>query len=326
MRLLPCAALLGLLGCGGGSSTPPEGDIPCTPGPGTDLELYPVATGLTRPVFITAPPGDSRLFIVEQPGRIRVMRDGGLVETPFLAIEDLVNDNGSEQGLLGLAFHPGYASNGRFFVYYTRDSDDYEVVVEYRVSAGDPDVADPASASVILEMQDPAANHNGGMLAFRDGLLYIAAGDGGGGGDQFDNGQNLTSLLAKILRIDVDSDTPYGIPAGNPYADSANGPEDPRPELWVWGLRNPWRFSFDRETGDLYIGDVGQDNVEEVDVQEAGSAGGENYGWSTMEGSTCYNAGSCDMTGLELPIAEYDHGEGCSVTGEVRSNPSSLSF
>jgi glucose/arabinose dehydrogenase len=320
MRLLPCAAWLGLLGlpaCGGGSSKPPEADIPCTPGSGTDLELYPVASGLSDPVLVTAPPGDPRLFILEQRGRIRVMREGVLVDTPFLDIEGQVLDGG-ERGLLGLAFHPDYAGNGRFFVYYTRDSDTHQVVAEYAVSEGSPDEADPTSERVLLDMDDPASNHNGGMLAFgpRDGLLYISTGDGGGGGDEFGTGQNLTSLVAKILRVDVDGGQPYGIPSGNPYADSENGAEDPRPEIWVWGLRNPWRFSFDRQTGDLYIADVGQGAIEEIDVQPAGSGGGENYGWSVMEGTACYGGGGCDMTGLELPVAEYAHDNGrCSVSG-----------
>ncbi|HTM18860.1 MAG TPA: PQQ-dependent sugar dehydrogenase, partial [Kofleriaceae bacterium] len=275
MRRVPLVVLLA--GCGG-SSRPPEADIPCTPGPGTDLELYPVATGLSEPVLVTAAPGDARLFIIEQGGRIRVMIDGRLAEEPFLDITPKISCCG-ERGLLGLAFHPGYADNGRFFVYYTRAADGDQVLAEYHVSADDPNRAVDDDERLLLEMADPASNHNGGMLAFRDGLLYISTGDGGGAGGEFGTTQNLSSLLAKILRIDVDGGDPYAIPPGNPWADSANGPDDPRPEIWVWGLRNPWRYSFDRQTGDLYIGDVGQDSWEELDYTKKGTAGLENYGW-----------------------------------------------
>jgi glucose/arabinose dehydrogenase len=296
MRRLIAAALL--CACGNPPAHLPA-DVACTPGPGTALALHEVASGLTDPLLVTAPPGDHRLFIVERPGRIRIVRDGALREQPFLAIEDLVEDLGLEQGLLGLAFHPGYADNGRLFVYYTRQSDAYQVLAEYRVSPDDGDRADPDSAQLLLELEDPASNHNGGMLAFgpRDGLLYVSTGDGGGRNDEYGNGQNLDSPWGKLLRLDVDAAAP-------------------QPEIWAWGLRNPWRFSFDRATGDLYIGDVGQKAYEEIDVVPADSPGGTNFGWSTMEGIICFFTGGCDMTGLTLPVFAYPHsGAVCSVTG-----------
>ncbi len=315
MRLLLAAAAL-LIACGSPPSHLPA-DLACVPGPGTELELYPVASGLKDPVFITAPPGDHRMFILEQPGRIRILRAGALVERPFLAIEDLVEDLAIEQGLLGLAFHPDFAGNGRFFVYYSKDGGASQVVAEYRVAADDPDVADAGSARVLLDIADPFGSHNAGMIAFgpRDGYLYIATGDGGGRNDEFGNGQNLTSLWGKILRIDVDGGEPYAIPPGNPYADSANGPDDPRPETWAWGLRNPWRFSFDRDTGDMFIGDVGQKAYEEINVLRAGDPGGTNFGWSTMEGIICFFTGGCDMNGLTGPVVAYPHSGTCAVIG-----------
>lgn len=324
-----CICALLAMGCGSSSSKPPDDAHPpsdaepvrdgpvadCTPVSGTDVGLELVASGLSRPVFVSSPPDDARLFILEQPGRIRIFKDGTLLEQPFLDIEDQVLSTGNEQGLLGLAFHPEYAQNGRFFINYTaREPRHDTVIAEYRVSA-DPDVAETAEKQLFpTPINQPNSNHNGGMLAFGpDGYLYIGLGDGGGANDPDETGQDPTSLLGSMLRIDVDGGDPYGIPSDNPYA----GGGDERPEIWAIGLRNPWRFSFDRDTGDLYIADVGQGDWEEVSVQPASSTGGENYGWNTMEGSSCFDPEEgCDTTGLTLPAAEYDHGgDRCSITG-----------
>ena len=267
-----------------------------------------LAGGLTSPIFVAAPPGDtSRLFVVLQGGVVRVVRQGTLLATPFLDASALVSCCG-ERGLLGLAFHPQFATNGYFFVDYTDVAGNTQVV-RYRVSAN-PDLADPASATGILSQTQPYTNHNGGMLAFGpDGFLYVGLGDGGSGGDPQGNGQNLGTLLGKILRIDVDGGSPYAVPPTNPFVAQSGA----RPEVWVWGLRNPWRFSFDRTTGELYIGDVGQNSREEIDV-EPPATGGRNYGWNLMEGTACYQAG-CSSTGLTLPALDYLHSDGCSVTG-----------
>jgi len=254
--------------------------------------------------------GSGRLFVIEQPGRIRIVENGELLPDPFLDIEPLVNSRGNEQGLLGLAFHPDYAANGLFFVNYTDVNGD-TVVARYAVSADDPSRADPASAKIILQVDQPFPNHNGGDLVFGpDGYLYIGLGDGGSGGDPQGNGQNLNALLGKMLRIDVNHGDPYAIPPDNPFAGRAGA----RPEIWAYGLRNPWRYSFDRATGDLYIADVGQNAYEEVDFQPADSRGGENYGWNKYEGFHAYDGGATD--GLTMPVAEYAHAVGgCSVTG-----------
>jgi glucose/arabinose dehydrogenase len=278
--------------------------------PPPPVNLRPIASGLNHPVFLTnAGDGSGRLFLVEKPGTIRIVKDGALLADPFLDIRDLVKSTGSEQGLLGLAFDPGYAADGRFFVNYI-DRDGNTVVARYRVSSADPDRADPASGTAILAINQPYPNHNGGDMVFGpDGYLYIGTGDGGSEGDPLGNGQRLDTLLGKLLRLDVQGDT-YAIPADNPFLNR----QDARPEIWAYGLRNPWRFSFDRETGDLYIGDVGQDSYEEIDFQPPGSHGGENYGWNIMEGFHPYKGGS--VGGLAPPVAEYDHTEGnCSVTG-----------
>lgn len=304
---------------------PPDAPVAdCTPTPGTDLVLDPIATGLSQPLFVTAPPDDPRLFIVERSGVIKVVENGVLLTTPFLDLSDQVEDQESEQGLLGLAFHPQYAQNGRFFVDYiaprpTPGDDDFTVVAEYKVSPGDGNVADPTEKS-LLTVNQPRINHNGGMLAFGpDGLLYIGLGDSGGGNDPDDDAENTTTLRGAILRIDIDNGDPYGIPASNPFAGSANGPTDPRPEIWAFGLRNPWRFSFDRQTGDLYIADVGQRALEEIDVQPADAPGGQNYGWDIFEADSCVEpdaVNGCSTTGLTMPVAQYDHNGGrCSVTG-----------
>jgi len=276
-----------------------------------EITLSPLVSGLASPVAVTnAGDGSGRLFVVEQAGRVRLIKSGALQSTPFLDIGAKVSCC-SERGLLGLAFPPGYAAKGYFYVYYT-DSAGAIAIARYHVTA-DPDVADPDSGEVLLSVTHARGNHNGGQLAFgpADGYLYAALGDGGGGGDPDLNGQNTSTLLGKILRMDVESGaTPYAIPAGNPFASGVG-----RPEIWAYGLRNPWRFSFDRQTRDLYIADVGQNHWEEVDFQPAGASGGANYGWNIMEGMHCYSAATCDQTGLTLPVTEYDHGQGCAIVG-----------
>jgi glucose/arabinose dehydrogenase len=268
------------------------------------IRLVPVASGLSSPLFVgNAGDNSDRLFIVERAGVIRVLQPGGATPTTFLDIRARIV-SGGERGLLGLAFHPQYASNGRFFVFYTRTGDGALVIAEYRVSS-DPNVADLAE-TVLLTIPHPSnTNHNGGMLAFgSDGFLYVGVGDGGAGNDPPNNAQNINVLLGKILRIDVDAGQPYAVPADNPFGN----------EIWAYGLRNPWRMSFDSVTGDLYIGDVGQGEWEEIDFIPAGSAGGQNYGWDYREGAHDYEGGG--PAGMIDPIAEYSHAEGrCSVTG-----------
>ena len=274
------------------------------------LELELLAEGLSQPLGLThAGDGSGRLFILEQAGRILIHDGTGVLATPFLDLSSRVGCCG-ERGLLGLAFHPDYAANGFLFVDYT-DSSGRTIISRFAVSA-DPNRADASSETEVLSFAQPFANHNGGQLAFGpDGYLYIGSGDGGGGGDQQNNGQQLDTLLGKILRIDVDG-LPLAIPPDNPFV----GDPAARDEIWAYGLRNPWRFSFDRHTGDLFIADVGQERREEVDFQGAGSPGGENYGWRRMEGSLCFQPSSgCNDGSLVLPILEYDHGLGCSVTG-----------
>lgn len=264
-----------------------------------------IADGFDQPLFLTAPPGDPRLFVVEQVGRIRIVADGAVAEQAFLDIRDQVR-SGGERGLLGLAFHPDYAANGRFFVNYTDRNGDTKIVA-YQVSA-DRNAADPASATTLLAVDQPAANHNGGWLGFGpDGYLYIAMGDGGGSGDRFGNGQNPESLLGKILRVDVDAGSPYAIPRGNPFAGGGGAPE-----VFVLGVRNPWRPAFDGE--DLYIADVGQNQWEEISVITTDDAGA-NLGWNLMEGSECFRESSCDQADLVLPVHAYSHELGCSITG-----------
>jgi glucose/arabinose dehydrogenase len=272
--------------------------------------LEPLQQGIPRPVAITHA-GDSRLFITLQGGQI-VIHDGTtLLPQPFLDIRPIVRSEG-ERGLLGLAFHPRYKENGFFFVNYT-DLNGHTNVARYRVSATDPNRADPNSRKVILFIQQPYANHNGGEIQFGpDGYLYVGMGDGGAGGDPENRAQNLGELLGKMLRIDVDSGDPYAIPPGNPFAGRAGA----RAEIWAVGMRNPWRFSFDRNNGDLWIADVGQGSWEEVNYQPRESIGGENYGWRVMEGTHCFSPSSgCDQSNLVKPVIEYNHATGCSVTG-----------
>lgn len=302
------ALLAGATGCA--SDVTPGGPEP-DPGPTGPLRLVEVVTGLSAPVALTTPPGDPRLFIVEQSGRIRVVEDGTLLTAPFLDIRDRVRDGG-EQGLLGLAFHPDYARNGRLYVNYT-DNGGATRVARYTARADDPDRADPATERILLTVAQPFANHNGGHVAFGpDGMLWIGMGDGGSAGDPGNEGQDRTSLLGALLRLDVDGGDPYRIPADNPYANGGG-----RGEIWATGLRNPWRWSFDGPSGLLYIADVGQNRWEEVNVAPADEPG-VNYGWRTMEGPDCFNPSSgCNRNGLHLPVLSYGHGEGCSVTGGV---------
>lgn len=286
-----------------------------TTAPAQDVALLPIASGLNQPVALTHA-GDTRLFITQQIGTVMVYDALGLRATPFLDIRSIVL-SGGERGLLSVAFHPRYRDNGFFFVYYTNKNGDNSVA-RYQVSANDPDRADPASGTILLTIPHPDfANHNGGQLQFGpDGYLYIGTGDGGSGGDPSNHAQDLTQLLGKLLRIDVDHGLPYTIPASNPFFGRGNA----RNEIWAYGLRNPWRFSFDRSTGELWIGDVGQDTYEEVDLQPATSIGGENYGWRKMEGFHCYNPSTnCTDPSFTMPILEYSHAQGaCSITGGYR--------
>lgn len=281
--------------------------------PWPTVTITPLVQGLDKPTHIThAGDGSNRIFVVEQRGRIMIIRDNSLLPTPFLDIRDRVGCCG-ERGLLSIAFPPGYASKKHFYVNYTDRSGD-TVVARYRV-AGHSDTADLASEEVLLLIGQPYTNHNGGQLAFGpDGFLYIGMGDGGSGGDPQNNGQKAGTLLGKLLRIDVESGTnPYRVPPDNPFVNKKGF----RPEIWATGLRNPWRFAFDRQTGDLFIADVGQNQYEEINLQPAGSRGGENYGWRIMEGNHCFRSKTCKKQGLMLPVAEYDHSKGCSVTGGV---------
>ncbi|MCH7588687.1 MAG: PQQ-dependent sugar dehydrogenase [Chloroflexi bacterium] len=280
-----------------------------------DFQWVLVASDFQRPVDL-AHAGDKRLFVVEQRGVIYVIEGGQVLEPPFLDIRERVNDRGNEQGLLGLTFHPDYKNNGFFYVNYT-DVGGRTAVSRFQVSEN-PNQALADSEEHILNIDQPFANHNGGGLKFGpDGFLYIGMGDGGSGGDPRGNGQRLDTLLGKMLRIDVDAQDTYAIPAENPFA-SGGG----RGEIWAYGLRNPWRFSFDSATGDLYIADVGQRAWEEVNFQAAASTGGENYGWNIREGAHPFS--SEDTLDLIDPFAEYSHDAGCSVTGGVVVRNASL--
>jgi glucose/arabinose dehydrogenase len=279
---------------------------------GTGARLQLVVSGLSNPLYLTTAPGDaSRLFIVEQTGAIRIIKDGNLLPTPFLDISHKIT-SGGEQGLLGLAFDPDYAATGKFVVHYTDPAGDTHLSV-YTVSS-DPDVADATSEQVILTADQPYDNHNGGQILFGpDGFLYMGLGDGGSANDPEGRAQNLGDLLGSILRLDLHGAAPYAVPPDNPFVGQAGV----QPEVWSYGLRNPWRFSFDRATGDLYIADVGQNQYEEVDVApaSAGNGKGLNYGWNIMEGAHCLNGGTCDTVGLVPPDFEYAHDQGCSITG-----------
>jgi uncharacterized protein (TIGR03437 family) len=277
------------------------------------IRLQQVASGFQNPLDIRFPPdGSGRMFVVEQSGRIRVVKNGAVLQQPFLDWRGRISCCG-ERGLLGLAFSPRFAETGRFYINYT-DPSGNTVVSRLQVSAANPDVADASSEQAVLRVAQPFSNHNGGNLMFGpDGFLYVGLGDGGSGGDPENNGQRNDALLGKMLRIDVESGSgTYTVPSNNPLVNNSGT----RPEIWAMGLRNPWRYTFDRETGDLWIADVGQNRAEEVNFQPASSRGGENYGWRRMEGLQCYPSGSsCDRSGLTMPVVEYTRGEGVSVTG-----------
>ena len=302
-----CAALFSLLIVACSDSGGGSGDLPSN-FPAT-ITLTRLAGGFRQPTTIThAGDGSGRLFVVEQGGTIRIIRNGVVSPTPFLNITSLVTPTGGEQGLLGLAFPPGLSGRRNFYVNYTNRTGIGNTVVARFSLAANPDLADATSRQELLTIEQPFTNHNGGQLLFGpDNLLYIASGDGGGGGDPFGNGQKLDTLLGKILRLDVLTGTvPYAIPAGNPFGN----------EIWAYGLRNPWRFTFDRLTNDFFLADVGENLVEEVNFQPAGQGAGANYGWNVMEGSRCFADPACSGAGLVLPVAEYLHGNGdCSVTG-----------
>jgi glucose/arabinose dehydrogenase len=269
------------------------------------------AEGFNQPVYLTHPGDDTdRLFIVEKPGRIWIMQGGQRLDTPFLDIRELVDSTKFERGLLSLVFHPEYTSNGFFFVYYTNLNGD-TVTARYQVSEN-PNIANPNSHAVIFQIEQPFANHNGGHLAFGpDGYLYISTGDGGSAGDPLGSGQDRLSFLGKILRLDINGQLPYEIPPDNPFIAFSSA----RGENWAYGLRNPWRYSFDRATGDLFIGDVGQNIWEEIDLLPAGTPGG-NLGWDIFEGSHAFEGNPNQQEGLIFPILEYQHtGGNCSVTG-----------
>ncbi|MBK8232163.1 MAG: PQQ-dependent sugar dehydrogenase [Candidatus Eisenbacteria bacterium] len=286
--------------------------VDATPSPAATTTR--VASALNRPIYVTAPAGDDRLFIVEQRGVIKILKNGTVLATPFLDIDSLIPaiSGNDERGLLGLAFHPDYATNGYFWVYYTSNAGQ-QVVARYTRSGGNPDQADAASALIYLTMADPFSNHNGGCIQFgQDGYLYIGTGDGGSAGDPGNRAQNKLDLLGKMLRIDVNTH-PYSIPPSNPFVGNPAYSQ----EIWSLGLRNPWRWSFDRETGDMLVADVGQNEWEEIDFEPA-NTGGRNYGWRLTEGNHCYNPSSnCDDGDpvLTYPIYEFSHSVGCSITG-----------
>lgn len=280
-----------------------------TGGSGAGVALKLIAQGLEAPLYVTAQTGDARVFIVEQPGRIRIVKDGVLLEKPFLDIAARIK-YGGECGLLSVAFHPGYASNGYFFVNYT-DHEHGDTHVERYSVTSNPDIADPSSAKLILKVEQPYANHNGGHIQFGpDGMLYIGMGDGGSAGDPHGNGQDRSTLLGDLLRIDVDHGDPYAIPRDNPFVNK----QGMRGEIWAWGLRNPWRFAIDRGAGILYIADVGQNLYEELDIAPV-SQPGLNYGWNVMEGKHCFKSKFCSSEGMTPPALEYGHSQGCSIIG-----------
>ena len=293
----------------------------------TPLTTELVTNGFTKPVEAISPPGDSRIFVTEQnSGKVRIFDGTSILSTPFINIKSKILSSGNEEGLLGFAFHPnfnvsGAVGEGDFFVNYSASSPRRSVVARYSVSTGNPNIADPASEQIILSVSQPFSNHNGGCLRFgQDGYLYIGFGDGGSANDPFCNAQNPTTMLGKMLRIDIDGGTPYAIPAGNPFVGNPNKLD----EIWSIGLRNPWRYSFDALTGELYIGDVGQGQREEVDIAGPGIAK-LNFGWKMMEGLNCFQTSGCPGSvtpcndpSLTLPVAQYNHGGfggGCSITG-----------
>lgn len=318
LLVLGAAGLAGVLACSDYTKwNQPPIFLPPPPDSTPLAALHVVAQKLRAPLYVTAPPEDTtRTFIVQQFGHIRVMVNDHLLGPDFLTLTGLIDSSGGERGVLSMAFDPHYATNGRFYVDYTDTLGNIQVV-RYNVSPGNPNLADRTTATPVLSIDHHLhTNHNGGLLLFGpDGYLYIGVGDGGGAGNPLHSGQDSTVLLAKILRIDV-STLPYTIPPSNPFASRPPA----APEVWDYGLRNPWRFSFDRLTHDLYIADVGQDSVEELDWAAAGDPGGHNYGWPVMEGDRCYPPGTvCSSAGLTPPILTYLHGpggvNGCSIIG-----------
>ena len=310
LRLSVGLAALALTACGDDPAGPDPGGTTLPPGLTLKVDPY-ISSGLTNPVFLTQPLNDGRIFVVEQPSRIRIVKNGVLQPTPFLDLTSRVLFSG-ERGLLSVAFHPQYATNHFFYVYFTQQTNG-DIRIERFTTTSNPEVADPASSKLILTTpHSQFSNHNGGLLTFGpDGMLYAALGDGGSGGDPNGNGQNQNALLGSMLRLDVDGGDPYRVPPDNPYAGQAGK----RGEIWAKGLRNPWRYAFDAPTGLLYIADVGQNLREEVNVVPA-TAAGINYGWNVMEGTACYNATTCSQTGLQLPVIDYLHSDGgCSITG-----------
>lgn len=309
VRMLNRLLALLLMVTMGGCAT----DAPGAPGPepglsSLTLTLTQVVSGLQNPVHLTAPDGDTRLFVVEQSGRIRIVKNGILLPMPFLDLSAAVS-GGNEQGLLSLAFHPDFTTNGQLFVNYT-DTGGTTRVERYEISA-DPDMADPTTRQLIMMIPQPFSNHNGGHILFGpDGYLYIASGDGGSRGDPQGNGQNRATRLGSILRIDVNAGSPFAIPPDNPFV----GHDTFLPEIWLWGVRNPWRIAFDRSTGNLYVADVGQNRWEEVTVVRPGE-GGSNLGWNIVEAEECFGGTLCDLSEFIVPHIVYGHGDGCSVTG-----------
>jgi len=291
------------------TDTPPAPAAPSFP---PVIGLEPLHSGFQHPVYLTHAGDPSWFLVVEQVGRVRLVENGVAQPELFLDITGRVRSQASEQGLLSLAFPPAELARGEFYANYTSTEGD-TIVARFRLRADDSRLADPDSEHIVLQVAQPATNHNGGQLQFGpDGMLYVGMGDGGRAGDPWGNAQNGDTLLGKLLRLDVRAEDGYRVPEGNPFVGQAGM----RPEIWALGLRNPWRFSFDRGTGDLYIADVGQNLYEEVHWQAAGSPGGQNYGWDILEGTHCFEPPSaCDTAGLEMPIAEYGHEQGCSVTG-----------
>ena len=316
LKLNAALAVAATLFCGSPRDSTPVADAavvsmasstPRSAAPPAAIALREIASGLDQPVYLTAPAGDSRLFVVEQAGRIVVVKNGARQTRPFLDIRSKVG-SGGERGLLSVAFHPLYRTNGFLFVHYNDRNGDSNIE-RYSVSR-DPDVADPNSAKLILRIDQPYGNHNGGMNLFGpDGMLYVGMGDGGSEYDPHGYGQNNNTLLSKLLRINVDRGDPYTSPVANPFSRGGG-----RPEIWATGLRNPWRYAFDAKDGNLYIADVGQDRFEEIDIAPINRAG-VNYGWSVMEGFSCLRGSSCNQTGLQRPALVYTHSDGCSITG-----------
>lgn len=296
-RLIAVAVVLLFPGCSEGPAEPFR------------LRLVEVAAGLDDPVHLVSPPGDPRLFVIERPGRIRLIEDGQLRATPFLDLTARVRSGYEELGLLGMAFHPDFAENGFLFVNYT-DSNGDTRIVRYTASPG-ADAALAESAKLILRVRQPTGSHNGGLVTFGpDGMLYIGMGDGHPSGDPSGDAQNLGTLLGALLRIDVDGGDPYAVPPDNPFVNEPGA----RPEIWAYGFRNPWRFAFDATAGRLYTADVGEHTWEEISIAPMSTAG-LNFGWNVTEGAHCFAADPCESEGLVLPAYEYDRGDGCAVIG-----------